>query len=777
MIEAEVSAAQQWRLLVLEDDANLRQVLKDVLSDEGYQVTAASTGAEAVELASHQTFDLIITDIRMDGVDGLQALERARSFLPEVSSLVVSGYTTEAETLRALQLNVGGYLKKPFALADFLQKTRELLSQRKLQREQSDRFQALRSSLWWSLESRAGIDLEAAHRAIYLGQKMGFSPEQTQLVRLATGLYSSGVGLQWPAHTVRDQAGLGPIQQICLEARAFNQNQPAGLEAQILLLAVCQEAEQAVSAGFDAGLWRCSQELGETSPQQISAAVIAHEQSLGFASQTKLQRSLLGLALTLEERKELQSAEQAFANLVASPGLPSEMLQQALVGLARVGWKQHPAAQPWYEKLKEAELVSRQLSPRTGAAQRWPIALLLLRSGHASATAYLAGLEKEYLELGLAVPASKCRILYDRGPSVELQTALRTLLSPAAVGDLAADVDNIMPAMLELVGSETSQRAAWCRLLCEFGYAAENWASETRSSAAIAYLLDCCQASPELAPVGFLQACCLRAESEIKSRASALVAQREGRVTHFLRFRCFGHFEVTINGQKIADTEWKTQKFKFLLAYLVTRTLGTGSQPLNEDVLLEEFWPESRGGSKTNLYSATKVIRKSLRAAAKDSDCEFVLREKDGLRFDSSLARWCDVEQFEAALASDNLEDLRSAAELVQGPFLEGCYLDWAQRRRNQLEEQSLQLFSKLAQQLLEQKPLEAADYAQRGLDIDPLLQECHLLKMQAYLAAQQPERAIKQYQLCERELKRELGIEPLTSLVECFYRAKMALA
>ncbi len=78
---------------------------------------------------------------------------------------------------------------------------------------------------------------------------------------------------------------------------------------------------------------------------------------------------------------------------------------------------------------------------------------------------------------------------------------------------------------------------------------------------------------------------------------------------------------------------------------------------------------------------------------------------------------------------------------------------------------------------LLEQKPLEAADYAQRGLDIDPLLQECHLLKMQAYLAAQQPERAIKQYQLCERELKRELGIEPLTSLVECFYRAKMALA
>ncbi len=209
VIEAEVVAAQQWRLLVLEDDANLRQVLKDVLSDEGYQVTAASTGAEAVELASHQTFDLIITDIRMDGVDGLQALERARSFLPEVSSLVVSGYTTEAETLRALQLNVGGYLKKPFALADFLQKTRELLSQRKLQREQTDRFQALRSSLWWSLESRAGIDLEAAHRAIYLGQKMGFSPEQTQLVRLATGLYSSGLGLQWPAHTVRDQARTG----------------------------------------------------------------------------------------------------------------------------------------------------------------------------------------------------------------------------------------------------------------------------------------------------------------------------------------------------------------------------------------------------------------------------------------------------------------------------------------------------------------------------------------------------------------------------------------
>jgi two-component SAPR family response regulator len=789
-----LAECQGWRLLVLEDDANLRQVLHDVLSDEGYQVTAASTGAEAVELASHQTFDLIITDIRMDGVDGLQALERARSFLPEVSSLVVSGYTTEAETLRALQLNVGGYLKKPFALADFLQKTRELLSQRKQQREQAERFQSLRSSLWWSLESRGGIDLEAGRRAVYLAQKLGLSPEQTQVTRLATGLFSNASTLQWPSHALRDQAGLGPIQQLYLEARAFSQGQPLRLEAQILLVATFLDADQDLPdrfQGFEPGLLLSVRELREASQQQISAAVIAQEQSLGFASQAKLQRSLLGLALTLEERKELKTAEQAFSNLADSPGLAPEMLQQALVGLARIGWKRQAlekdatgqsdgSPQCWYERLKEAELVSRQLGPRIGAAQRWPIALLLLRSGHTSAASYLASLEKEYLDLGLAVPAAKCRILHDRSGTAALQAALKSLLSTPAVGEVAQDVEVILPAMLELAGSACShlaQAAAWCRLLCEFGHAAENWASQTPCSAAIAYLLDCCQASPELAPVGFLQACCLRQESDIKSRASALVAQREGRATHFLRFRCFGHFEVTVDGQKISDSDWKTQKFKFLLAYLVTRTLGSSGQSLNEDVLLEEFWPESRGGSKTNLYSATKVIRKCLRMAAKDSDCEFVLREKDGLRFDASLPRWCDLEQFESALASEDLDVLRSAAELVRGAFLEGCYLDWAQRRRNQLEEQSLQLFSKLAQRLVEQNPLEAADYAQRGLEIDPLLQECHLFKMQAYLAAQQPERALKQFQVCERELKRELGIEPLTSLVECFYRAKLALA
>lgn len=119
-----------WKILVLEDDPELRLMLAEVLGDEGYDVTTAGAGEEAVALAANQVFDLLVTDVRMPGVDGLEALQQLRSHQPNLESLVVSGYTTEAETLRALQLNVGGYLKKPFSLNDLLHRVRQLLSDR-----------------------------------------------------------------------------------------------------------------------------------------------------------------------------------------------------------------------------------------------------------------------------------------------------------------------------------------------------------------------------------------------------------------------------------------------------------------------------------------------------------------------------------------------------------------------------------------------------------------------------------------------------------------------
>ena len=92
------------RILVLEDDDNLRDVLAEVLTDEGFEVKAVGRGEAAVECAAQQSFDLIIADIRMEGIGGLEALEQTQKLQPNIGSLIVSGYATEHETARAERL-------------------------------------------------------------------------------------------------------------------------------------------------------------------------------------------------------------------------------------------------------------------------------------------------------------------------------------------------------------------------------------------------------------------------------------------------------------------------------------------------------------------------------------------------------------------------------------------------------------------------------------------------------------------------------------------------
>lgn len=74
-----------YQILLVEDDADLRETMLDVLTDQGYQVMAVASGQQAVQEASHRNFDLVITDIRMEGMDGLEALERTRKIQPSVA--------------------------------------------------------------------------------------------------------------------------------------------------------------------------------------------------------------------------------------------------------------------------------------------------------------------------------------------------------------------------------------------------------------------------------------------------------------------------------------------------------------------------------------------------------------------------------------------------------------------------------------------------------------------------------------------------------------------
>src|ERR1022692_3208623 len=81
-----------FRILILEDDDLLRSSLTTALELEGYEVVSVGKGVDAVELAKSEDFDLIVSDIRMPGMDGLDALAQVKGAHPEICCMVVTGY-------------------------------------------------------------------------------------------------------------------------------------------------------------------------------------------------------------------------------------------------------------------------------------------------------------------------------------------------------------------------------------------------------------------------------------------------------------------------------------------------------------------------------------------------------------------------------------------------------------------------------------------------------------------------------------------------------------
>lgn len=102
------------KILVVDDDRNLLDLLVDTLEAIGYQPIPAPGGVEALERLSDEKFDLIITDIKMPDIDGIQLLKKVRRYYPELPVLFITGVTAPEIIARALP---DGVLAKPFRIS------------------------------------------------------------------------------------------------------------------------------------------------------------------------------------------------------------------------------------------------------------------------------------------------------------------------------------------------------------------------------------------------------------------------------------------------------------------------------------------------------------------------------------------------------------------------------------------------------------------------------------------------------------------------------------
>lgn len=126
---APAAADVRPRVLVVDDEASIRDLLAKTLALAEYDVDLAPDGRTALERLRIIPYDLLITDLKMPGVDGLAVIREARRLKADLPVIIITGYSTEASAIDALNLGVSGYLTKPFRVPMVLAKAAKALGE------------------------------------------------------------------------------------------------------------------------------------------------------------------------------------------------------------------------------------------------------------------------------------------------------------------------------------------------------------------------------------------------------------------------------------------------------------------------------------------------------------------------------------------------------------------------------------------------------------------------------------------------------------------------
>ena len=109
------------KVLVVDDEASIRDLLFRALALADYDVDVVASGQAALEQMRHSGYSLLITDLKMPGLDGLSVITAARRVDSKLPVIVITGYSSESSAIEAANLGVSGYLTKPFKVPKILE--------------------------------------------------------------------------------------------------------------------------------------------------------------------------------------------------------------------------------------------------------------------------------------------------------------------------------------------------------------------------------------------------------------------------------------------------------------------------------------------------------------------------------------------------------------------------------------------------------------------------------------------------------------------------------
>ena len=114
------SGTQRPRILVVDDESSIRDLLAKTLALAEYDVDTAPDGRSALERLRLYPYDLLIADLKMPGIDGLNVIREAKRLKADLPVIIITGYSTETAAIEAVNLGVSGYLTKPFRVPQVL---------------------------------------------------------------------------------------------------------------------------------------------------------------------------------------------------------------------------------------------------------------------------------------------------------------------------------------------------------------------------------------------------------------------------------------------------------------------------------------------------------------------------------------------------------------------------------------------------------------------------------------------------------------------------------
>ena len=115
-----LSRHSRARVLVVDDEASIRDLLAKTLALAEYDVETAADAATALNRVRAAAYDLLITDLRMPGMDGLTLVRQVKGIKADLPVIIITGFSSETSAIEAVNLGVAGYLRKPFRVPEVL---------------------------------------------------------------------------------------------------------------------------------------------------------------------------------------------------------------------------------------------------------------------------------------------------------------------------------------------------------------------------------------------------------------------------------------------------------------------------------------------------------------------------------------------------------------------------------------------------------------------------------------------------------------------------------